>query len=43
LQAPRTWQIGNAAVSRLLWTPEGFTLVGWNDEGHLAAIEDASD
>jgi probable phosphoglycerate mutase len=42
LQAPRTWQIGNAAVSRLLWTPEGFTLVGWNDEGHLAAIDDAS-
>ena len=39
LQAPRTWQIGNAAVSRLLWTPEGFTLVGWNDDGHLEGAD----
>jgi len=38
LQAPRTWQIGNAAISRLLWTPEGFTLVGWNDDAHLEAV-----
>ncbi|MEJ8846714.1 histidine phosphatase family protein [Variovorax rhizosphaerae] len=36
LQAPRTWQLGNAAVNRLLWTPEGFTLVGWSDTTHLA-------
>jgi probable phosphoglycerate mutase len=35
LQAPRTWQLGNAAVNRLLWTPEGFTLVGWSDTTHL--------
>lgn len=35
LQAPRTWEIGNAAVSRLLWTAEGFSLVGWNDDAHL--------
>ena len=35
LQAPRTWQLGNAAVNRLLWTPEGFSLVGWSDTAHL--------
>ena len=35
LQAPRTWTLGNAAITRLLWTPEGFTLVGWADTFHL--------
>jgi 2,3-bisphosphoglycerate-dependent phosphoglycerate mutase len=35
LQAPRTWQLGNAAINRLLWTPDGFTLVGWSDTWHL--------
>lgn len=35
LQAPRTWQLGNAAVNRLLWTPQGLTLVGWSDTSHL--------
>ena len=37
LQAPRTWQLGNAAINRLLWTPEGLTLVGWADTQHLDA------
>ena len=37
LQAPRTWELGNAAVNRLLWTPEGFSLVGWADATHLDA------
>ncbi|NML16193.1 histidine phosphatase family protein [Azohydromonas sp. G-1-1-14] len=36
LQAPRTWQVGNAAVNRLLHTPQGFMLVGWSDDMHLA-------
>lgn len=36
LQAPRTWQLGNAAINRLMWTPDGLTLVGWADEGHLS-------
>ena len=36
LQAPRTWHLGNAAINRLLWTPQGFTLVGWGDTGHLS-------
>lgn len=35
LQAPRTWELGNAAINRLLWTPQGFTLVGWADAAHL--------
>ncbi|MDD5479067.1 histidine phosphatase family protein [Rhodoferax sp.] len=37
LQAPRSWHLGNAAINRLLWTPEGFTLVGWGDTRHLEA------
>ncbi|MGD9551446.1 MAG: histidine phosphatase family protein, partial [Burkholderiaceae bacterium] len=35
LQAPRTWQLANAAINRLLWTPQGLTLVGWADTQHL--------
>ena len=35
LQAPRSWTLGNAAINRLLWTPEGFSLVGWSDGHHL--------
>lgn len=35
LQAPRTWELGNAAINRLLWTPDGLTLVGWGDAQHL--------
>lgn len=36
LQAPRTWELSNAAINRLLWTPQGFTLVGWADTAHLS-------
>ena len=35
LDAPRTWELGNAAINRLLYTPRGFTLVGWSDTAHL--------
>ncbi len=35
IQAPRTWALGNAAINRLLWSPQGFTLVGWADTQHL--------
>jgi probable phosphoglycerate mutase len=44
LQAPRTWHLGNAAINRLLWTPDGLTLVGWGDTGHLeeAALDEGS-
>ena len=41
LEAPRSWQLGNAAVNRLLYTDEGFTLVGWSDTSHLdEAVQD---
>lgn len=36
LQAPRSWDLGNAAINRLLWSPQGFTLVGWGDVQHLS-------
>ena len=38
--APRTWHLGNAAINRLLWTPQGLSLVGWGDVSHF---DDASD
>ena len=42
LQAPRSWQLGNASINRLLYTSEGFTLVGWNDTHHFdqATLDD---
>ncbi|MES2187774.1 MAG: histidine phosphatase family protein [Pseudomonadota bacterium] len=39
LQAPRTWKLGNAAINRLLWTPQGLALVGWADDTHLQRTE----
>lgn len=36
--APRTWQLGNASVNRLLHTTQGFSLVGWDDRRHLDAV-----
>ena len=35
IQSPRTWALGNAAINRLLWTPQGLSLVGWADTQHL--------
>jgi 2,3-bisphosphoglycerate-dependent phosphoglycerate mutase len=35
LQAPRSWLLKNAAINRLLWTPDSLTLVGWGDVAHL--------
>ena len=37
VQAARTWQLPNTAVNRLLWTPQGLSLVGWADTTHLDA------
>jgi probable phosphoglycerate mutase len=45
VNSPRTWQLPNGAINRLLWTPDGFTLVGWSDTQHLeqpAADENTS-
>ncbi len=35
VEAPRTWHLGNAAINRLLWTPQGLSLVGWGDVSHF--------
>jgi len=35
VDAPRTWELGNCAINRLLWTPQGLSLVGWADTAHL--------
>jgi 2,3-bisphosphoglycerate-dependent phosphoglycerate mutase len=36
VNSPRTWELPNGAINRLLWSPEGFTLIGWSDTQHLA-------
>jgi len=38
LDAPRSWTLGNAAINRLLYSPEGFSLIGWNDDAHLQGL-----
>jgi probable phosphoglycerate mutase len=46
LEAPRSWTIGNATINRLLYSPEGLTMVGWADDGHLAggdSLDESSD
>jgi len=46
IQAPRSWPLGNATINRLLWTPDGLTLVGWSDARHLDAeppLDETSD
>lgn len=45
LQAPRTWELGNASINRMLYTPQGFTLVGWADTFHLEdpALDERAD
>ncbi len=35
LDAPRSWEVGNASINRLLYTPQGLSLVGWGDNFHL--------
>jgi probable phosphoglycerate mutase len=46
IQAPRSWQLGNATINRLLWTPEDLSLVGWSDASHLESeppLDESSD
>ncbi len=38
LDTRRSWPLGNAGINRLLYTSEGFTLVGWNDNAHLDGL-----
>jgi 2,3-bisphosphoglycerate-dependent phosphoglycerate mutase len=35
LQAPRSWDLHNAAINRVLYNGEHFSLVGWADTNHL--------
>ena len=35
LDGPRSWQLDNATINRVLFNGQGFALVGWNDAGHL--------
>jgi probable phosphoglycerate mutase len=35
IETARTWNLGNATINRLLWTPHSVTLVGWGDARHL--------
>jgi len=41
LQAPRSWELPNTAINRLLWSPEGLSLVGWADTTHLQTEDGA--
>ncbi len=43
LDAPRTWQVANASINRLLHTGEGLMLVGWADVAHLETARDDAD
>jgi probable phosphoglycerate mutase len=42
VSASRTWELGNTAINRLLWTPDGLTLVGWADTRHLDTVAPAA-
>jgi probable phosphoglycerate mutase len=37
LQAPRSWELSNASINRVLWSGEQFSLIGWADTHHLTA------
>ena len=50
LDAPRSWRLGNASINRVLYSPQGFTLVGWSNTQHLeggecpdSALDETSD
>lgn len=38
LRAARSWTLANASINRLMHSPEGFSLIGWNDDQHLASL-----
>jgi probable phosphoglycerate mutase len=42
LDAPRSWQLANASINRLLHSGEGLVLVGWADVRHLDAAHHAA-
>ena len=38
VNAKRTWDLGNASINKILWSPAGFNLVEWSDTQHLVEI-----
>jgi probable phosphoglycerate mutase len=42
LDAPRSWQLANAGINRLLHSNQGLVLVGWADVGHLHDVHDGA-
>ena len=42
LHTQRSWPLGNASINRLLYTGEGWALVGWSDTRHLDGAEAAT-
>jgi probable phosphoglycerate mutase len=43
IEAPRSWKVANASINRLLYSPEGLSMVGWADDLHLAGKPHALD
>ena len=43
LAAPRSWQLGNAVINRLLFSGERLSLVGWGDDAHLHGVAPTDD
>lgn len=39
LAAPRSWLLKNAAINRLLWSPDSLTVVCWGETAHLESAE----
>jgi probable phosphoglycerate mutase len=35
MEPQRNWALGNASINRMLWTPDGMSIVGWSDTRHL--------
>jgi probable phosphoglycerate mutase len=43
IEAPRSWQLGNASINRLLYTEGALRLIGWGDTQHLDSALDEID
>lgn len=46
VEVPRSWKVTNASINRLLYSPEGFSMVAWADDAHLdddLVLDESSD
>lgn len=46
VDVPRSWKVTNASINRLLYSPEGFSMIGWADNRHLEddmVLDEATD